>query len=238
MRRSPSRLARAAILLASTAASAATGGGAGAARGDDPSLRAVRRETVLLRAQTALASAEPFYLRLDARGGRLALMLKGVVLDEYTVVSLEQAVPQVLFFERRPPGDWDLRSFSRGRLEPAREQDRIEVEAPNPANGASPTPPPIPRTAEETYSVPSSFRVAFAEGPSLEVRTTGGGGRNRPLLRRVVDRISLGLSDRAAALQRRAGDRVRLRVTLSPDDAAALYRSLPPDVSLVIVGLP
>jgi hypothetical protein len=131
-----------------------------------------------------------------------------------------------------------LRSFSGGRLSPARGEDRIEVEAPDPANGASPSPPPIPRTAEETYSVPSSFRVAFSEGPSLEVQTTGGGGRNRSLLRRLVDWISLGISDRVAALRRGARARVRLRVTLSPDDAAALYRSLPPDVGLVAVGLP
>jgi hypothetical protein len=234
MRPAPSRLALVAILLGTSAAT----GAAGATRGDDPRLRAVRRETALLRAQMDLASGERFYIRLDARNRRLALMLKGVVLDEYTVVSLQQAVPQVIFVERRLPGDWDLRSFSRGRLEPAREQDRIEIEAPHPANGASPTPPPIPKTAEETYSVPSSFRVAFAEGPSLEVRTTGGGGRNRSLLRRLADRVALGLSDRAAALRGGASDRVRLRVTLSPEDAAALYRSLPPDVALTVVDLP
>lgn len=235
MRTVPSRLALVAILLGATAA---TGGAAGSAGGDDPRLRALRRETTLLRAQMNLASGERFYIRLDARSGRLALMLKGVVLDEYAVVSLQQAVPQVIFFERRPAGDWDLKSFSRGRLEPAREQDRIEIDVPNPANGASPTPPPIPKTAEETYSVPSSFRVAFAEGPSLEVLTTGGGGRNRSLLRRLADRIALGFSDRAAALRGGASERVRLRVTLSPDDAAALYRSLPPDVALTVVGLP
>jgi len=237
MRPAPSRLALVAVLLGATVVSGATGGAAGGAA-DDARLRALRRERALLRAQMDLASGERFYLRLDARGGRLALMLKGVVLGEYAVVSLQKAVPQVVFFERRPPSDWDLRSLSRGRLEPAREQDRIEIEAPNPANDASPTPPPIPKTAEETYSVPSSFRVAFAEGPSLEVQATGGGGRNRSLLRRLVDRIGLSLADRAAALQRGAGERVRLRVTLSPDDAAAIYRSLPPDVSLLIVGLP
>jgi hypothetical protein len=205
---------------------------------EDPAVRSLRRETALLRAEAKLAAGDQFYLRLDARSSKLALMLGGVVLDEYAVASLEQAVPQIVFIERRPLADWDLRSFSQGRLEPARQQDRIEVEAPGPANGASPSPPPIPKTAEETYSVPSSFRVVFAEGPSIEVRTTGGGGRNRSLLRRLVDRASLALSDRAAALRRDARARVRLQVTLSPDDAASLYRSLPPDVGLVAVGLP
>ena len=31
---------------------------------------------------------------------------------------------------------------------------------------------------------------------------------------------------------------MRLRVTLEAEDAAALYRSLPPDVGLIVVGLP
>jgi len=239
MRTALSRLALGAVLLG-VAGPEVTGGGT-AEGGDDLHQRALRREAALLKTQTTLASGERFYLRLDARTRRLALMLKGVVLDEYAVVALQQAVPQVVFFERRPQKDWDLRAISGGRLEPPREQDRIFIQAPKPVAGASSppsTPPPIPRTAEEAYSVPSSFRVVFAEGPSLEVRTTGGGGRNRSLFRRLADRIARGLSDRAAALRRGASERVRLRVTLSPDDAASLYRSLPPDVGLIVIGLP
>jgi hypothetical protein len=237
MQTAPSRLALFLSLLGASAA-AANAAAAGVKPASDPRLRAPRRETAFLREQLELASGDRFYLRLDARSGRLALMLRGVILDEYAVLSLQQAVPRIVFFPVRPADDWDLRCFSRGRLEPARAEDRVEVEAPDPANGASPPPPPIPKTAEETYSVPSAFRVAFAEGPSLEIRTTGGGGRNRSPLRRAVDAIGLAISDRGAALRSGARARVRLRVTLSPADAAALYRSLPPDVGLVAVGLP
>jgi hypothetical protein len=204
---------------------------------EDPRLRLPRRDAALLRSELALASSEQFYLRLDAGASRLSLRLKGVTLSEYPVAELIRGVPQVLFFERRPRGDWDLRAFSGGRLSPERERDRLEVIAPAPAAGASPPPPPIPKTAEETYSVPSSYRISFEEGLSVEVETPGL-GRNRTPLQRIGDRLSLALSDRAAALGRGADTRVRLRVALSPEDAASLYRSLPPNVSLIVVGLP
>ena len=46
----------------------------------------------------------------------------------------------------------------------------------------------------------------------------------------------LRLSDLGSALGLGSKDRVRLRVTLEADDAASLYRSLPPDVGLVVIG--
>ena len=96
----------------------------------------------------------------------------------------------------------------------------------------------MPKSAEESYSVPSPYRIVFAEGVSLEVRSQGEGGRNRSALRRVADALSLRLSDLGTALGLGAKERVRLRVTLEAEDAASLYRSLPPDVGLVVVDLP
>ena len=49
--------------------------------------------------------------------------------------------------------------------------------------------------------------------------------------------IGLRLSDLGTALGLGSKDRVRLRVTLEAEDAASLYRSLPPDVDLVVAGL-
>ena len=86
--------------------------------------------------------------------------------------------------------------------------------------------------------MPSPYRITFAEGISLEVRAKGHGGRNRTIVQRLADATRLRLSDLASALGFGAKERVRLRVTLEPDDAAALYRSLPPDVGLIVVGLP
>jgi len=215
---------------------------------NDPETSRVRREVEGLRVERDLASGKGFYLRIDAPRHRLALMLQGVALDDYAASRLEWGVPQVLFVDRHPGADWDAAAFSKGRLEPARERDRVEIVAPPPsaspspaadaADGASPSPPPIPKSAEESYSVPSPYRIVFAEGVSLEVRSQGEGGRNRSALRRVADALSLRFSDLGTALGLGAKERVRLRVTLEAEDAASLYRSLPPDVGLIVVDLP
>jgi hypothetical protein len=222
-------------------------GGAGAAppgRGADSAPAPLRREVAQLRLERELSTGKGFYLRLDAGRSRLALMLQGVTLDEYEASGLELGVPEVLFVDRRPRSGWDIEAISKGRLDPERQRDRIELVAPAPApsasqptGGATPSPPPIPKSAEETVSVPSAYRIVFAEGVSLEVRSSGV-GRNRAWLRRQADALGLRLSDLGSALGLGTRDRVRLRVTLAAEDAAALYRSLPPDVGLIVLGLP
>jgi hypothetical protein len=245
---------RARHLLPALAAAliAATGNAAPAApaKPDDPETARLRAQVERLRTERDLASGKAFYLRLDASRHRLALMLQGVALDDYAASALEWGVPEVLFVDRAPGADWDAVGFSKGRLEPERERDRIEVVAPppvaSPSPGAgpgepaaeSPSPPPIPKSAEESYSVPSPYRIVFAEGVSLEVRAKGHGERNRSVFRRFADALGLRLSDLGTALGLGAKERVRLRVTLDAEDAASLYRSLPPDVGLVVVGLP
>jgi hypothetical protein len=202
---------------------------------------ALERETASLQAELDLASGPDFYLRLDRRRGRLALMLQGVVLEERPLDLLETAVPQVLFWNRPPPSDWDLRSYGGGTLEPERQRDRVEIVAPAPsppgdAAALEPTPPPLPPTVEESYSVPSRYRIRFADGPTLEV-TARDGGRNRGLVRRAVDGVALWREDLVSPFRARGAERVRLRLRMSAEDAAALYRSLPPDVTLLVVGL-
>lgn len=236
------RLAFTATLLAPLAARGAAP--AVPAKEADPETAQVRRQVETLRAERDLASGKGFYLRLDASRYRLALMLQGVALDEYAASELEWGVPEVLFVNRHPGADWDTAAFSKGRLDPERERDRIEVVAPPPASTApgaptpEPSPPPIPKSAEESYSVPSPYRIEFAEGVSLEVRAKGAGGRNRSLFQRFGDALGLRLSDLGTAVGLGARERVRLRVTLAAEDAASLYRSLPPDVGLVVIGLP
>jgi hypothetical protein len=216
-----------------------------AERSPDPATLALRRNIAQLRSERELSAGKGFYLRLDAGRERLALMLQGVALDDYPASGLELGVPEVLFVDRRPRADWDLESVGKGRLEPERQRDRVEIVAPAPGSGdahpadeASPAPPTVPKSAEEAYSVPSPYRIVFAEGVSLEVRSRGEGRRNRSLLRRMVDAAGLRLSDLGSALGLGSKDRIRLRVMLEAEDAASLYRSLPPDVGLIVVGLP
>ena len=96
----------------------------------------MRGEVERLRHARALSSGKGFYLRLDTAGHRLSLMLQGVALDDYAASGVAWGVPEVLFVDRRPGADWDAAPFSKGRLEPARERDRLEVVAPAPAPGA------------------------------------------------------------------------------------------------------
>ncbi len=235
---------RARRLLLSLAAALAVASAASPARpappapvgADDPETARARREVERLRVERDLAAGKGFYLRLDASRHRLALMLQGVALDDYAASALEWGVPEVLFVDRTRGPDWDATAFSKGRLEPERERDRIEVVARPPT--ASPSPPPIPKSAEEAYSVPSPYRIVFAEGVSLEVRARGHGGRNRSGFRRLADAVTLRFADLGTALGFGAKERLRLRVTLEAEDAASLYRSLPPDVGLIVVGLP
>ena len=202
----------------------------------------LRRATAQLRQQLALSSRTGFYLRLDAWRGTLALVLQGVVLEEHRITRLERGEPRIVFVRRGLPEDWDVAAFSGGELDPPRERDRIEIVAPEPSTGAAgprsetiPGPPPIPATAEESYSVPSRYRIVFNEGVTIEIRSAGG-ARNRSVLQRLADAASLWTHDRAGALRWSRNDRVRLRVELAAEDAAALYRSLPPDIRLVILG--
>jgi hypothetical protein len=210
---------------------------------DDPETARLRRQVERLRAERELASGKGFYLRLDASRYRLALMLEGVALDDYAASAVEWGVPEVLFVNRHPGAGWDTTAFSKGRLQPERERDRIEIVAPPPASTApgaptpEPSPPPIPKSAEESYSVPSPYRIEFAEGVSLEVRAKGDARRNRSHFQRLGDALGLRLADLGTAVGLGTKERVRLRVTLEAEDAASLYRSLPPDVGLVVVGL-
>jgi hypothetical protein len=222
--------------IAALAAALATAAPAVSAKAGDPEVLRLRGQVERLRQERGLAGGKGFYLRLDASRLRVALMLEGVALDDYAATALEWGVPEVLFVEREPGPDWDAAAFTKGRLEPERERDRIEIVAPAP--NASPSPPSVPRSAEEVYSVPSPFRIVFAEGVSLEVRARGEGGRNRSVLRRAADAARLRLSDLGTAFGIGGGERVRLRLSLDADDAASLYRSLPPDVGLIVVGLP
>jgi hypothetical protein len=86
--------------------------------------------------------------------------------------------------------------------------------------------------------VPSPYRIGSPRGSSLEVRPRRGDGDATAPCSALLDAARLRLSDLGTALGLGARERVRLRVTLEDDDAASLYRSLPPDVGLVVVGLP
>jgi hypothetical protein len=209
---------------------------------DEAARASLRHANAQLRQELALSAKKEFYLRLDAGRGTLALVLRGVMLGEHRIARLEIGEPRIAFVRRGLPEDWDVAPLSGGELDPPREHDRIEIVAPEPPASADrpgtetiPSLPPLPATAEESYSVPLRYRIVFREGVTIEIRSPGG-ARNRSGLQRIVDAASLWLHDRVGAVCRSGKDQVRLRVELAAEDAATLYRSLPPAVRLVILG--
>ena len=140
---------------------------------------------------------------------------------------------------------------------PAQRAEQGEfLEGGAPADGATPEPVveevEIPKTPEELYPVPVSYEIRFAEGLTVEVARsqtapaapTDKNGAGAPvagddpapyptppspsLWERLV-RVA-----RHATLVRPEGERVRLRIVIDSLDADRLFRSLPPDVKLLI----
>jgi hypothetical protein len=164
------------VVAAASGATASLGTGSAAdADAAERTVAALRREVEGLRVERELAAAKAFYLRLDAREGRLALLLAGVPLQEHAVEGIEIGVPRVAFWRRTPPPDWPSHVFRGGRLLPARERDRVEVAAPVASAAGDvaahePSPPAVPLAAEEAYSVPAPDRSATSLGPRPPAR--------------------------------------------------------------------
>jgi hypothetical protein len=199
----------------------------------------LRRDVDLLQKQVALASGENFYLVLDPDRSRITLMLRGAVLQEYRIVAMEMGTPRVAFLSADPPDGWRGRIWSKGTLDPQRERERLVMEAPPPSDNPDeePAPPKIPPTPEEAYPVPHRYHVRFEGGISLEIRRQGDEIVAGSWWQRVKIRFGIWWDDLMAAMNgsRPDSDYVRLRVTLTPNDADSLYRALPPDVGLLVL---
>jgi hypothetical protein len=175
-----------------------------------------------LRRQLEVASGREFYLLLDPAASALRLMLQGVVLREYRVLGVETGTARVLFYQRAVPAEWSERIWTGGRLEPEPRRERVEIRPPTEGAAANAEEPPIPPTPEELLSAPPRYFVRFEGGLALEVLEAG-------------VRSSAGyLADLWESLEPRGGDAIRLRVTLGAEDAASLYRSLPPDTKFLL----
>lgn len=187
----------------------------------------------LLKRELDLASGSDFYFILDAANSKLKMMLSGVVLHEYQVQEFAVGAPRLLFQKRRPPAGWLDRVWRGGGLGPARERDRAEIVAGEGSAGGEPSEPVIPPTAEEAVDVPAPYWIRFDGGLALEIRARDADGeevQNGGPYAWLLNAAR----EAAASVGLPARDRVRLVVYLSEEDAAALYRSAPPDVSFLV----
>ena len=176
-----------------------------------------------------LAESSRFYLVVDVAGRRVDLLLEGVLLRSVPLRRAEVGRARVAFV-LRPAGDWATRTWSGGRLAPPRREDRAEIVAGAGGDGARE--PAIPPSPEERFPAPDAFLVTFDGGFRLEIVAEGSDGGVKPIgigasiRRRIADAVL------SAGFGRR--ERARLKLVLAAADAAALYRSLPPDVSLLV----
>jgi hypothetical protein len=201
-------------------------------------LARLQERTTLLQQQADLASSKAFYLVFDSSKPDLTLMLRGAELQRYPVLGAQVGHPRVSWRVRYEATPWQGLVWKRGELEPARQIDRLVVEGAPPGEaekaGAEPEPPPIPKTAEELYPVPSRYLIRFADGLSVEIRPREAdmGLGWRPRLRAWS---SVKWHDARAAIWNANTDAIRLRLVLNPKDAELLYRALPPDVQLLVL---
>jgi hypothetical protein len=216
--------------------------GSGRAGGAQPSDTEIRQtlqhqagQLDLLEKRAALASCDSFYLLLDLENSRLVLKLQGAVLRDYKYEALEVGEPRVVFRPRHLAGEWQGRIWSAGKLVPARERERTEIVPPDSTAAADSTQPfKLPPLPEEIYRVPGRYHVRYAGGLSLEVRPQELDASVKKSSR-LRTSLASWYHDLREALEKEPEDTIRLRLVLRPEDAASLYRALPPDTQLLIL---
>jgi hypothetical protein len=186
----------------------------------------------LLQKQLDLAKAKEFYLVLDPQAQTLTLMFRAALLQQYRVEALEVGVPRVVYKTRTDVSRWEGRIWEKGTLDPARELDRVEMQAPPPTVEGTEVEVKVPQTPEEKYPVPPRYHIRFAGGLSIEVRPPDTDS-NRGFWARLSAGLRTWWSDAKAASRSEPTDTVRLHVVLSKKDAESLYRALPPDTKLL-----
>jgi hypothetical protein len=182
-----------------------------------------------------LASSEAFYLVLDAEALELRLMFGGALLHRFPVTAVDEGRPRAAFVDLGHDTAWQTAVWRHGTLVPPRNVDEWEIQPPDLAAGEEPE-LVIPPTAEEAIPVPPRYRVRFADDLALEVRRVAEPGE-LGWWARLGAGWSVRWADVRSALRRADRDAVRVRVTLEKAPAESLYRSLPPDVSLLVTGL-
>jgi hypothetical protein len=188
----------------------------------------------LLSKQLVLAKGKEFYLLLDPQGGTLKLMYRAALLQQYAVNGLEVGVPRVAYRPRSDAEAWRGRVWENGALDPPRELDRVEVQAPPPTAAGTEVEVPVPPTPEEKYPVPHRYHIRFGGGLSIEIRPPGSDVA-QGFWARLRGSWSSWWADAKEAMSPAPTDTVRLHLVMSKQDAESLYRALPPGTKLLVL---
>lgn len=177
----------------------------------------------------AKAAPDSFYLMLYPQAGKLDLILGGVVMRSFEATDIGVATPRRFGKAAPLPADWHERIWTGAVIDPPHPGARTEIVQPENTEEAAKE-ALIPPTPEEAIPVPELFRVRFAEGLAMEI--TGGVAEQKGEL--PPAELPRGFREKIRMLREGAPDLLRVRVRLKPEDAAELYRSLPPGTDLMI----
>ncbi len=226
------RLAAVAGLCFMALTSPIPGEGEPSAEGATSSRTAPRVE--VLRQLVDLSGKNEFYLVVEPQAATVTLLYKGVVARRYPISSIEVGRRRIVFIQRPLPEGPPLPAWKGGRLDPAPKKERPTLSVDSQGQRQGPEPPLLPPTPEEAVPAPARYHILFDGGIELEVvggEGEEGGGSQGGWLPALVARWE----DFLSSLGLRGEHRVRVRLRMPPQEAASLYRGLPPDVSLVIL---
>jgi hypothetical protein len=181
---------------------------------------ALLREDRQLRNLSSLADSADFYLVLDLDRNELGLCYRGVPVHEYPAHAIELGLPRRFFRRASVTGDWYDQIWREGRLTPTPHRRDENLGATEDSTGFDPD--WVPMLPEELIPSPRRYEIEFEDGLVVEVvadSTQSGPGA----WQRWIDRTRALFSSK-----------LRLRITLDPEDAGELYRSLPAETELVL----
>ncbi|UCF18667.1 MAG: hypothetical protein JSU87_12045 [Gemmatimonadota bacterium] len=197
--------------------------GQGAQRAEIARLQA---ENARLEQELSLASGGEFYLRLDPEQKLLTLMYQGAILRDFPVLESAGGRRRILFVERSlPDGLWDS-VWQEGQIDPARQFDRKVIDPPESPSEADSLALIIPPTPEEAIPAPDRFLIRYVDGRALEILGHDPSEGDRIRCPRA-HKIRCMAARLGRALWPWGEPAVRLRLILLPEQASALYRSLP-----------
>ncbi|HXI02893.1 MAG TPA: hypothetical protein VNI57_06910, partial [Candidatus Saccharimonadales bacterium] len=210
---------------------------AAARKGSAPEAPAARADLLAreasLRALLDLAKGGDFYLALDPDGKGLSLMCQGAVGRIWPVLGAARGKRRILFIPSGPAEPLQGRSWAGGHLDPQRQRNRPTLLVDSQGRRQGPEEDFVPQTPEEAIPAPPSYRIRFDGGLEVEIVSVGG---SQGRLQRLLAKGRRRLQGLLTALGAGPAATVRLRLSLSPDDAASLYRAFPEGSSFVVAG--
>ncbi len=185
-----------------------------------------------LRKELDLSQGKEFYLLLDPVSRTLKLMLGGVMLQEYPLLQMKAGGYHTPISRAELP---DLSGFlaADGTLDPPRELERFElvvdVESDEP-----PPEVPIPPPPEERFFVPDRYWIRFAGQVSIEIRSKDETAP-RNFKSFIFEHFTQPIRWRIEDFRSEKKDSLRVMLRMSRENAASLYRVLPPATKLLIL---